>query len=212
MSATRTYNLRVRSGAGIATQASRAHDIPPSRTSPVPFPTNEVDSARGSDPDSGVVITSRTYSDVVASRPPSPRGERPLSPSESSATSSDLSASTRVANEDAIETVKTGDSGVTSKPVTVPEGSESESPENEDESVWTTVQRRRAHNSSRPKKGKLTTDQAHSVQIAMEGMTTSQKLALLRRQKKIGPSRGSSVSSRGEGPSNAKGKDRDLHN
>jgi hypothetical protein len=210
MSTARTYNLRVRSGAGVATQTSHAHDIPPPRTSPVPFPSDVINPAMGSDPDSGVVITSRTYSDVVASRPPSLRRERPLSPSESSVTSNDLSASTRVENDNPIDIEGPGDNG--GKPLAWEAGSESDNPESQDESPWTTVQRQRAHGSPKLKKQKLTTEQAHSVQIAMEGMTASQKLALLRRQAKMGPNRGSSVSSREEGPSNPKGKDRDLRN
>jgi hypothetical protein len=203
----RTYNLRVRTGAGVATQASQ--DIPPAR-SPVPLPTDVViRPVTGSDPDSGVVITSRTYSDVVASRPPSPRRERPSSPSAESSISSEdsLSAPKPV---DSIHPSETNTPG--NAPPFFEETGNSDNPESDDESPWTTVQRSRAHGSSKQEKQKLTTEQAHSVKTAMEGMTAAQKLALLRRQEKLRLRKNSSASSREEGPSRTKGKGRDLLN
>ena len=203
---TRTYNLRARAGAGVATQASPAVDIP-LPPSPVPFPSKVASRVAGSDPDSGVVITSRTYSDVVASRSPSLRRERPLLPSDESessvTTDEDLSVARHVDTE-------SQNNMHLNRPI-VPQPSAEKGPESGNELPWTTVQRRRARSQSSSKQDDqhLTVEQARSVKLAMDSMTSSQKGALLRRQAKVRPRQDSSASSRGEGPSKLKGKGRD---
>ena len=86
----RIYNLRVRTGAVEEPQDSQDVEVLPSEpydTSPnmanplnVAEPPSEVPVL-----DSEPTVAIRMYSDVVASRPPSPSRERPMSPSESPA-------------------------------------------------------------------------------------------------------------------------------
>lgn len=77
----RTYYLRTRAGSGVATQPSRAADDPPSYALESDIPLNEiVPQAEDSVPNSETTIAARLYSDVTASRPPSPRRDRQLSP------------------------------------------------------------------------------------------------------------------------------------
>ncbi|KAF8816248.1 hypothetical protein BYT27DRAFT_7184080 [Phlegmacium glaucopus] len=83
MSSNRTYNLRARHGVGIATQSSvLSQEIPQSRLS-VPASRATVPRTEGG---MNVITTDstaalRTYSDVVASRPPSPAKEIGVLPS-----------------------------------------------------------------------------------------------------------------------------------
>ncbi|KAF8810957.1 hypothetical protein BYT27DRAFT_7185211 [Phlegmacium glaucopus] len=83
MSSNRTYNLRARHGVGIATQSSvLSQEIPQSRSS---VPASRATAPR-TEGGMNVITTDstaalRTYSNVVASRPPSPAKEIGVLPS-----------------------------------------------------------------------------------------------------------------------------------
>ena len=89
---------------------------------------------------------------------------------------------------------------------------------NRDKSPWTTVQRRCARSFSPPGKTqtfskkdsdsrrKLTEEQAQTVKLATTRLTEQQKEMLRRRKYKVPVQWDSSMSSRGEGPSEPKGK------
>ena len=201
----RTYNFRTRTDAGIASQpgapaavfnrprtmAARARDPPPH----VPSSVHDTDPATA------------LYSDVVASRPPSPRRERETEPT---------------------ITRGVGDSRLNSDvPVfnTMPDSNNSSSDEEvprerDDNNVpWTTVIRkhRRARslgslNEPRIRNGdegdamrRLTNEQARVVNAAKSKMTVQQKETLKRRQDKVNSPQ-SPEPSDGEGPSRDKGK------
>ena len=80
---TRTYNLCARIGAGVATQANPTTDIPSvPRTRDTDRRSSEIAPLTvSSEPETGVMVPLRTYSEVVASRP-SRAGERPASVAE----------------------------------------------------------------------------------------------------------------------------------
>ena len=82
-STTRTYKLRNRNRAGRASQSARALNKSPSLLD-VDDRSNEAGPLQeDTAPTAEVPVTVRTYSDVVASRPPSPpRRERPVLPSD----------------------------------------------------------------------------------------------------------------------------------
>jgi hypothetical protein len=100
-------------------------------------------------------------------------------------------------------------------------------PQDPEDSTWTTVRRRRARSLGaleRVRKdmlarrtgtiigGRLTGDQVQTVETAVNNLTGSQKKTIQRRQKQVNTYRGSSVSSREEGPSRPKGKGFDPRN
>lgn len=133
----RSYNLRARSAAGVANRSGWAIDISP--LSPSCDPARDT---AGPDPETEVIITLRIYSDVVASRPPSPRKERPLLPSESS-DNDGANATYRLDNENHVSSshnrfgIAKHTSGDVSDPI-----------ESKEEFQWTTVKRRRARSHS----------------------------------------------------------------
>lgn len=150
------------------------------------------------------------YSDIVASRPPSPRKENEKEAPETGSVKNDLlDCGVLIGNSTSPNKVDT---------TSLEEG---ETPEiEEDKSNWTTVRGRHAQSLSSLNsaqinekqyglKGKLTTEQVKMVHAASLGMTEQQKDMLHRRQKKMLDKRSSSISSRGEGPSKLKGKNID---
>jgi hypothetical protein len=142
------------------------------------------------------------YSDIVASRPPSPRRERPAVPSTGPEEDPDA---TRVPHQPDVGNrmdAQFGDVNVGN--------SELESGNNtpaEEEAPWTTIRRRRTRSpiTSRVQKP-LTSEQMQAVRRAAERMTDEQRQQVQRRQEKLQARRRSSVSSRDEGPSRPKGK------
>ena len=201
----RTYNLRARTGAGIATQSSPARDTSESPEPSVESidydrPASDLDRSEGRDPRTEVT-TRRTYSDVVASRPPSPREEIPRQPLESAVENAGTHNVGRVPHQDD-EGCVGGDAdrmGVDYDSHVNPG-----SPERE-EVPWTTVNRRSARSRS-ANRTVLTAEQSQTVKMAAAGLTKEQQAALQRRQEKMRPRRASAASSRGEGPSRPKGK------
>ena len=154
---------------------------------------------------------SRTYSDVVASRPPSPRKEQSSSTSESSISDVDDSSVTyRLDRQNDISSNTDNRINVDTRTLETTQSVL----ERQNESTWTTVERRRAHSRSSSRQGDplLTREQAQSIQMAMQGMTTEQRQTMQRRQEKTKLRRNSSLSSRGEGPSRPKGKTADFGN
>ena len=200
----RTYNFRTRTDAGVASQpeapatvfnrprtiAARARDPPPH----VPSSVHDTDPAAA------------LYSDVVASRPPSPRRD----------------GETERAVARGVEDARL-DSDV---PVynTIPninDSSEEEVPRerDDDDLPWTTVIRkhRRARSLGSLDEPRvhsrldgsairrLTAEQTRVVNAAEDNMTVQQKEALKRRQEKVNSPQ-SPEPSNGEGPSRDKGK------
>ena len=83
-SSTRTYDLRARTRAGVATQTGQALDESPSLID-IDNSSNEVaPRVEGPVPIAEATTAIRSYSDVVASRSPSPRRERLAVPRQAS--------------------------------------------------------------------------------------------------------------------------------
>ena len=198
----RAYYLRNRAGSGVATQTSRAADEPPSYTLETDIPLNEIaPQAEDSVPNSGAIITARLYSDVTASRPPSPMRDRQISPSGNPTVGLGRNNVPR----------RPDDRSVHSSDESSSEGHESseeiETPDKIEDVPWTTIQRKRARSlDSFENRRQLTKEQAKAIKEATEKMTAGQKQQFQRRQERVRPRRDSSVSSRGEGPSKPKGK------
>ena len=206
---TRTYNLRTRTGAGlgVANQTTQATDISPFHSFDTENPSSVSSEAaahtEGLGPETETTVPLRTYSDVVASRPPSPSKERPMSMAEGPVRGhNDFNTTRRLYNETHVSSSR---NITNAAEPTLREGSFA--PDEDDESQWTTVvKRRRARSLSEAPRGPLTAEQTQTVRIATEGMNREQKERIQRRQEKVQPRRDSSVSSRGEGPSKPKGK------
>ena len=210
---TRTYNLRARADAAVASQSQvqNAENPQLSTTSSTrDLPSHVV----GSRPFSR--HSPALYSDVVASRSPSPVGggtpiavENP----EVGVTSE------KVVTEGLVPEVRTIPV-VLNKNIpsfeTETSSGENDSPEDPGEAPWTTVQRRRARSLDsfepvrKPPSGSdrtkdLSADQVQTVRAAAETLTKSQKETIEERQKKVTRRRKNSSSSR-ESPSKNKGK------
>ena len=195
----RPYNLRNRHEAGTVAQPmvpmstnSLRRDIPPH------IPNTMVDTD----------AMTALYSDVVASRPPSPRKE--------------IEASVVPSAEDSHSANVVPIGNINDLPLDRSSQSsyETETPMM-DEGQWTTVQRRRARSLNSldkarvSRKGtssgrKLTKEQLRLVEMASRRLTASQKEVLQRRHGMRPAERRESTSSRGEGPSRPKGKGIDL--
>ena len=148
------------------------------------------------------------YSDVAASRPPSPRKENRTEP-----------AMARVPDSSPLESEVLVEKPTVPDVDKTPSSTEEPTPEiNESENQWTTVRRRRARSlssldkaeylgsKSGEAKKKLTAEQEKVVGMATTGMTAQQKETLRRRQQNTTVRRDSSMSSREEGPAEPKGK------
>ena len=201
---TRTYNLRTRQELGT-------------------FPRPRVSATEGSPPHSSAVLTrdppphvpslildtdspSALYSDVVASRPPSPRKETEASvvPNTTRPPVRDgANVEVNIAPE-----INVGTSSEEDEPPIVKEKF----------FEWTTVKRRRARsldslneNRSLGREGmtssrELTEEQSQVVKAATTNMTTPQREIVSRRLKKVPVRKGSPTPSREEGTSRKKGK------
>ena len=197
----RSYNLRNRSGAGVATQSERALNESPSLID-VDTHSNEVaPQDEGSTPVTKSTGPVRLYSDAVALRPPSPRREKLAQPSGKPVRDLDTKVPERTSEvEGSREEDGSQNEGDSSS-------KEVETPDKVEYPSWTTVKRRRARSEgSLQYKKPLTSEQANAVKRAAEGLTAEQKQKILRRQEKVRSRRDASVSSRGEGPSKPKGK------
>ena len=194
------YDLRTRARVGLATQPSRDIDESPSIIDPDSYSNEEASRQGDHAPHAEATTAVRTYSDVVASRPPSPRGQRPVLPFENPTENLDNARAPDRARDES--TVADDGNGVDA------EGDGNiETPDKPEYSRWTRVQRKRARSeSSLPNKKTLTFAQRKVVQLAEKGLTKEQQQKLQRRQEKVRPRRDSSVSSRGEGTSKRKGK------
>ena len=205
----RTYNLRARTGAVAAAPEAQDLGLPPSESiesSPdTANPSNVAEPPSIEVPafESEPTVVVRSYSDVVASRPPSPSRERHILPSKNPVEDPEntrVPPAYRQYNEETV---------VENNYIQNAELSSSVNSENSEEadSLWTTVKRRRAQGRG-PLRNKqfLTSEQARLVERAAKGMTVEQKRRIRQRQEKLKVRRPSSVSSRGEGPSRPKGK------
>ena len=206
----RTYNLRNRLEAGIATQltAPSVSTLPRPLTPPVrDLPPH----MPGGPPqnDSPVAL----YSDIVASRSPSPLKETSTATTHHTAVEPNAERPPIGGSGPGIKNVPVSKDAydvptVPNKPVI--------SPQDPGDEPWTTVRRRRARSlesldpirsySGSLSAKDLTPDQVRMVQAATENLTNNQKRVLSNRQRKVAHQRMSSSSSRGEGPSKPKGK------
>ncbi|KAF8804895.1 hypothetical protein BYT27DRAFT_7243553 [Phlegmacium glaucopus] len=203
----RTYNLRARTG--IANQSSQAPAKPPSRHPG----TSASKATTGSRPAADAARA--LYSDVAASRPPSPREEILVVPSGDPETgASGAEEIHRSVNE--IPVVHNISSNNDLDRVTSSDSSNL--PEGPEDTPWTTVRRRRAHSLGsldRARKNsrddnlwakKLTVEQMQAIRAAAKALTGKQRQQIHRHQENTRAGRDSSLSSRGEGPSDPKGK------
>ena len=200
LNTSRTYDLRARTRAGATTSAQSGRA--PVESPDVDSPSNEAPPQyEGLAPNAETTSAVRLYSDAVASRPPSPRRERPLSPSIGPIVDHNRARMPVPSNDDSTESLarEVEEEG---------SGENIETPDQpEYHSGWTRVQRKRARSDgSIPNKRTLTTEQRETVELATKGLTKEQQLKFQKRQSNIRPRRDSSVSSRGEGPSRQKGK------
>ena len=196
---TRTYNTRTRTRAGATPQPSQ----PPVETPDV-YSTNEAPPQyEGAVSNAEATSRVRLYSDAVASRSPSPRRERPSVPT-LGPTIGPARVETPKPSVDGSEEDRSRDTREIED-----DGSErvAETPDKPEYARWTKVQHKRARSDSAlPNKKPLTTEQKKLVDLAADKLTKEQQRKFQKRQKNIRPRRGSSTSSRGEGPSRPKGK------
>ena len=201
----RTYNFRTRTEVGdTQSRIPTANVSRPRETSIREQALPPYALSPASDTEPAVLL----YSDVAASRPPSPRKENRTEP-----------AMARGNEDTPLESdVFIENPTVPNVVVTTPLNDENTPETDENESQWTTVKRRRAQSLSsldkasylnkkagEARKG-LTTEQVKVVGMATTGMTDQQKDTLRRRQQNVLVQRDSSVSSREEGSPRQKGK------
>ena len=210
---TRTYALRSRTDAGVATQprtqnnsTARQPSLSPSRDPPPHM--------AGRFPPPGAMPA--LYSEVVSPRAPSPLRENP---------SSTVELPVRDTSPERPQVGRTP-LGMTVVPTVSRENitttrendtSSDISPKDPGNEPWTTIKRRRARSlesyeparrssSENIQANVLTADQIQAVHAAATRLTTSQKKKLEKRHKKLTHRRTSSSTSRGEGASKPKGK------
>jgi len=202
----KTYNLQVRTRTSIANQSSPAQHIPLS-PEPVSYADNDGIAASAAVPnvDTNVTTALRTYSDVVALRPPSPRREKPVTPTERPIVGDSGD------KEHTTTTYHCVDSSNQLNKMNDTSSNNSEESESQENNTWITVKRRRARSmSSLERTRKLTGEQKQTVKEASKRLTHEQKKQIHRRQEKVQARRDGSISLRGEGPSQPKGKTIDL--
>ena len=199
----RAYNLRTRTRTGVANQLEQDLNEPTSPIDDYEQSPNEVaPPLKGSVPNTEATLQTRLYSDVAASRPPSPRRERPNVSSGEPIRGPDRSRAAELPFRG-----KNTERGQDSEESSVEEGEEVRVETPDKPEYWTTVQRKRARSeSSIPIKRTLTAEQTKAVERATEGMTAEQRKKVQIRQEKFHPRRDDSSPSREEGPSNLKGK------
>ena len=212
---TRTYALRSRTDAGVATQprtqnnsTARQPSLSPSRDPPPHM--------AGRFPLSSAMPA--LYSEVVSPRVPSPMRENPSGTVELPVrdTSPERPQVGRMPlGLTVVPTVSR--ENITGARENDTSSDKSNSPEDPGNEPWTTIKRRRARSlesyepvrkspSGNIQANVLTVDQIQAVHAATTELTTSQKEKLKRRHKKMTHRRTSSSSSRGEGASKPKGK------
>ena len=203
------YNLRARVGTGVATQDERALDVYPRSDSTDTPSSMDAPRITGLDPHAEATVAVRSYSQVVASRPPSPADVRPLSPAQARPALlvddplRDQSGTTSTYRRD--DPVNSNDNVISAPGYTQSENGEY--PEREDNSPWTTVRRRRARSHDTPQRKKpLTAEQQQIVKIAADKMTDEQRKAVRRRQQNIQIRRGCSPINQGKVSTRQKGK------
>ena len=151
----------------MATQDERALDVYPPRSDSTDTPLS-LDAPRitGLDPHAEATVAARLYSQVVASRPPSPADVRPPSPAQARPALLvddpllDQSGTTSTYRRD--DPVNSNDNMIGAPGYTQSENSEP--PEREDNAPWTTVRRRRVRSPDIPKEGKPLTTKATADQ------------------------------------------------
>ena len=206
----RTYNLRIRPGTGVAIPPGQENNGSPPQigtTGPLREVPPHITGLLA--PRAGATVVVRSYSDVMASRTPLPSRERPIEPSRIPELDPN---STLVLNLDQSSLGHRNDRTSGSEiPIDNYNSSMEVGTPDQADSHWTTVQCRhtRSH-SSLPDKRTITHEQVKAFDLATERMTHEQKQQIKRRQEKVQPQREDSVSSRGEGPSDPKGKMTDL--
>lgn len=190
---TRTYNLRARAEAPTTAQSMMPNQL-----------------------DTGPVLP--LYSDIAASRPPSPRKEASISPAEPAEHPLEEVDSEGIYGYSRMGAIIDSNIDHTRIDNDI-SSSENEPPRDPEEQQWITVSRRRAHSLdsgprihriSREKKETrtkgLTKEQNQAVKAAVLTMNREQNELVQRRQEKVTANRGNSSPSRGEGPSRPKGK------
>ena len=197
----RTYDLRTRAWTGAAARSSRV----PVESPDIDSPSNEAPPQYdGTVTHAEAANTVRLYSDAVASRPPSPRRERPVVP---------INAPTvgpaRLNLPDLSEVDSYPEGSLDDREIEKDgPGKNVETPDKPEYARWTRVQHKRARSDSSllNKTKSLTSEQRNVVKKAAENLTKEQKQKFQKRHANVRPRRDSSVSSRGEGPSKPKGK------
>ena len=207
---TRTYNLRARQETAANTQSR----VPTSAnmrariTADMPRepPPHLASLAFDTDPS-----TPALYSDVVASRPPSPRKEN------------EVSLAHNAENISLERAIVTDDNNTVPQNANNAFPEESLSPEwDGNDNQWQTIQRRRARSLDSFEKAQpryreetvpqkeLTREQARMVEAASKRLTTSQREILRRRQRKIPAEQGESESSEEDRPRKATDKGKGI--
>ena len=202
----RTYNLCIRTGAGVTTQASRGQEGLPTRSIKGDCPSNEgVPSLGNPIPNSEAISAVWSYGDVVALKPPMPRRERPVAPYEGSREDPSHGIGLECPG---VQSAVENDSQISSSLGSYKPEEEIETPDKIEYPPWTKIQCRHVHSHSTIRSNKKfhTSEQLRAVKIAKKNLTTPQKKMVEWRQDKVWPRRDESTSTRGEGPSNPKGK------
>jgi hypothetical protein len=169
---TRTYNFRSRVGASEAPQASQTlDDMSPTDSLEAANPSNEAEPLSEAPVHNTEATPVPSYSVIVASRPPSPRRERPAVPSGGPGEDPDLTCVPHYS--DAGNRMNTRfNTNVDIGDFRFENGGDTPA---EEEAPWTTVQRRRTRSPITFKVQKpLTSEQVQAVRRAAEGLTDEQ--------------------------------------
>ena len=213
---TKTYNLRTRADTGVASQprVRNASASPPRPTTMLhrEVPPHLLDAHA----ETGHAIT--LYSDVVASRPPSPAKDTSsvtATPAVAGPETADVSSRLQ-ADEKYVSNIRTTKNNVR---YTSSEENLNDLPQYREDGQWTTVERRRARSPGSRERAQndplnivssgvntLTRDQNQAIEHAVRQLTPHERLAIARRHKSVDARREASPSSRGEGNSRMKGK------
>lgn len=206
---TRTYNLQMHAGSGLATQNSQEQITACSHIPATHKVTPHVPEAQ---PRINATVNTWLYSDVVALRPPSPQEVKETTSLPAGDPS--LEKPSHVLKTE--PAAQKADNNSSNKSLS---DKLSGSPKGQEHSGWTTVERRCAHSLSSlyqvpVKKNSttktsiatsLTAEQQQTVKTATSALSQQQKQQIQLRQEKITAHQGSTLSW-GEGLSQAKGK------
>ena len=186
----RTYNLRARTRVGVATRSGAEQDS--ITMSHIPIRREPAPHLSGINPDSDSTPALRTYSDVVASRPPSPQKETSALPSGiPSGDSDDEQEPDRSLNEEAVVTQHR------QKNSEFLSNFDHSHPQDREGHGWTTIRCRRVYSLSSLDRinknnaenhtmaGRLTAEQSQVVDAATRSLTPSQRQQILCRQEKL---------------------------